>query len=93
MKAISKKSLDEVIRLTRKYYKTSDTDILDARYNSAKLLSNDAFGHECGAYSFIDVVGAILSGNGLKRNATNQDIYDVFALIGYDVREDSERYP
>ena len=90
MKPIPKENLDELIRLTKKYYRTGDVDILAARSQAAKQLSLSVRGSEVGWLAFGDIVSAILSRSGLKRDATYQDVYDVFALLGYEVVSDSE---
>ena len=90
MKPIPKESLDELIRLTKKYYRTSDVDILAARAQAADRLSESVRGDDLSSLAFSDVVSAMLGGFGLKRDATYQDVYDVFALLGYEVVSDSE---
>ena len=90
MKPIPKENLDELIRLTKKYYRTSDVDILPARYKAADQLSISVRGDTMSALRFSDVVSAMFGGFGLKRDATYQDVYDVFALLGYEVVSDSE---
>ena len=44
MKIISKETLDEIIRLTKKYNKTGDVDILPKKHEKAFQLSKEAFG-------------------------------------------------
>ena len=90
MKPISKEDLDELIRLTKKYYRTGDVDILPAQARAASLLSISTRGDNLGGLAFSDVVSAMFGGFGLKRDATYQDVYDVFALLGYEVVSDSE---
>jgi hypothetical protein len=83
-KAICKSSLDELIRLTRKYQRTSDTDILPARISVMKELSLNTLGSDYHWCAFGDIVYAVCGS--LKRGASNQDIYDVFNLLGYEVK-------
>lgn len=90
MKTIPKEHLDELIRLTKKYYRTSDVDILPATYKAADQLSISVRGNTLSALCFSNVVSAMFGGFGLKRDATYQDVYDVFALLGYEVISDSE---
>lgn len=85
MKSIPKKHLDELIRLTKKYYRTGDVDILAARSAAADELSKSVRGDSLSSVAFSDIVNAMFSGSGLKRDATYQDVYDVFALLGYEV--------
>ena len=88
MKPIPKENLDELIRLTKKYYRTGDVDILPARSQAAEQLSLSVCGSGVGRLAFGDIVSAIFGGFGLKRDATYQDVYDVFALLGYEVVSD-----
>ena len=90
MKTIHKEHLDELIRLTKKYYRTSDVDLFPAIHNAADQLSISVRGDALSALCFSNVVSAMFSGFGLKRDATYQDVYDVFALLGYEVVSDSE---
>ena len=43
MRIISKETLDEIIRLTKKYNKTGDVDILPKKHEKAFQLSKEAF--------------------------------------------------
>ena len=88
MKPIPKENLDELIRLTKKYYRTGDVDILPARSQAANQLSVSIRGDTLSSLAFTDVVSAMFGGFGLKRDATYQDVYDVFALLGYEVVSD-----
>ena len=90
MKPIPKENLDELIRLTKKYYRTGDVDLLPAMRCESEQLSLSVRGDSHAAISISDIVSAMFSGFGLKRDATYQDVYDVFALLGYDVVSDSE---
>lgn len=90
MKPIPKEDLDELIRLTKKYYRTGDVDILAACTQAADRLSVSVRSNTLSSMAFADVVSAIFSGFGLKRDATYQDVYDVFALLGYEVVSNSE---
>ena len=90
MKPIPKENLDELIRLTKKYYRTGDVDILPAMRYAGEQLSLSICGNVHAALSVGDIVSAMFGGFGLKRDATYQDVYDVFALLGYEVASDSE---
>ena len=85
MKKINKKLLDELIRIERKYWKTGDTDLLDKQTLLAHDLSKFTFGNDGSWLKFSDFVGSIVASNGLKKSATNQDIYNAFAVLGYEV--------
>jgi hypothetical protein len=90
MKPIPKENLDELIRLTKKYYRTGDVDILPAIHKAAGQLSVSVCGDVHAGIAISDIVSAIFGGFGLKRDATYQDVYDVFALLGYEVVSNSE---
>ena len=91
MKTVSKTALDEVIRLTRKFYKTGDTDLLAAKHANCDAVSRGICGNDGMWLQISDLVTGILGGHtAVKPNATNQDIYDVFALLGYEVTADAE---
>lgn len=85
MRTIQKKTLNEVIRISRKYWDTGDVDILYARYNFTQKLSNQAFESEHKYLSFSDLIDSVLK---LNKGATNELIYSVFALVGICVAED-----
>ena len=87
---ILKSELDKAIRISRKYWKTGDVDILAARSNAVKSISIKLTGEEYSAGAVQDVIDAMISGFGLKQHATNQDIYDVFTLLGYEIKDDTE---
>lgn len=86
MKTISKHNLDEVIRLTKKYYETGNKDFLSVREVSRDKLSMEAFGNDLQWCAFTDLVGSIIGGYGLNKNATNADIYRVFEVLGYEIK-------
>jgi hypothetical protein len=90
MKPIPKENLDELIRLTKKYWRTGDVDILPAERYAGDKLSLSIRGDVYASSAFRNIVNAMFSGFGLKPNATYQDVYDVFALFGYEVVSEPE---
>ncbi len=90
MKKIDKKVLDELIRVSRKYWKTGDTDLLPKKIDLSYQLSTQVFGMNNHGFAFSDFVNAIVQTTGLKHSATNQDVYNAFAAIGYEVAEIAE---
>lgn len=82
MKIISKETLDEIIRLTKKYNKTGDVDILPNKHEKAFQLSKEAFGGDGWWLSFVDLVSAALD---LKDTVTSEDIYSLFKILGLEV--------
>lgn len=90
MKQIKKSTLDELIRLERKYYRTHDTDILPGTHSKGFDLSNQAFGRDLSWIKFTDLVSAIVGGpSALKPHATNADIYAIFGILGFEVVDDT----
>ena len=85
MKTIQKKTLDEAIRISRKYWATGDVDILEARYKQSSKLSNQAFGENSKFCAFSDLIDSVLH---LKKGATDELIHSVFALVGINVEEE-----
>ena len=83
-KYMEKKPLDELIRITRKYWETGDVDILDAKLKHAKDLSVSVFGNEGKWCMFSDLIFAIIR---LNKETTNLDIYSVLELLGYYLHE------
>lgn len=90
MKPIPKENLDELIRLTKKYYRTGDVDLFPAMRYEREQLSLSVRGDVNAGIAISDIVSAMFGGFGLKRDATYQDVYDVFALLGYEVVSNSE---
>jgi hypothetical protein len=79
MKIVNKKSMDELIRISKKYWRTGDTDLLPARIELAKELSDQAFGNDYNWCSFSDLVDSAVKFN---KSITNETIYMMFALAG-----------
>ncbi len=77
-----KKDLDEVIRLSKKYYRTGDVDLLDKYHNAREKCFGDFSGFEC------DLVDCITK----KRRDYNEPYetyYKTFEFFGYKI-EDGE---
>ena len=84
MRSVKKETMDELARITRKYWTTGDTDILDAKHRKARELSEQAFGSDAKWLQFCDIVdGAIY----LNRNVPNDTIYKIFGLLCIEVNE------
>ena len=90
MKTIKAKTLNEFIRIIKKYYRTGDTDLFPKKLELAEQLSKQAFETEANWLAFCDLVGSVIGGSGLKRNATNKEIYAIFELLGVHVEEAEE---
>ena len=85
MRVIDRRPLDEVIRLTRKYTRTGDVDLLDAKNDAAERASISAFSAEYRWIAISDMVNAILGPNGLNPSAPNSVVYDAFKAAGVAV--------
>lgn len=86
MKIVNKKSMDELIRICKKYWRTGDTDIIRAIIKLAEELSDQAFGNNYNWCSFSDLVNSAVKFN---ESITNQTIYRMFALAGISVDEEA----
>lgn len=87
MKTISKDSVDNLFRITRKYYKTGDVDSLPARLEMAEKLSKEAFDSPDSWLGFAEMASAIV-GNDLKCQTIESDsIYKIFEILGFTVEE------
>ena len=86
MKIVNKKSMDELIRISKKYWRTGDADILPACIKLANELSEQAFGNGCNWCPFLDLVHSAVKFN---KSITNQTIYMMFALVGISVDEEA----
>lgn len=88
MKKISKKMFDSVLRMTRKYWKTGDKDIV-----IAKIAVSEDLKRETGIdwLAFSDLADCILMPHGFKPSASNDTIYAVLNVLGYEVMDDEEQ--
>lgn len=85
--------VDEIIRITRKYRETGDTDILSGKHQVAMKLSESMFGDNMKWCPICDLVNSIVGTSGLMVNATNQQVYEAFKLFGITVREQANAQP
>ena len=82
MRSVKKETMDELARVTRKYWATGDKDILDAKHRKASELSEQASGSDKKWLQFCDILdGAIC----LNRNVSNNTIYKIFSLLCIEV--------
>jgi hypothetical protein len=85
MKTVEKKTMDEAIRLSRKYWDTGDVDILPARLVKTRNLSEQAFGNDWKWCKFNDLIDSMI---GLNKGVGNVTIYEALALVGITVTEE-----
>lgn len=90
-KKIPREALDEAIAAVRHYYSTEtpagEKEALN-EMSSACRRAESAAG--TGVCIVSDLLGSILTYSGLKREATNQDIYKVLEVLGWQVVADGQ---
>ncbi len=83
MKKLDKKLVDELIRITRKYYSPNgDTDLLPAMGDA-----KDKLKEKCNINWHVRVLIEDLAKNSQHLNRSYQVIYDTLKLWGYEVVE------
>ena len=80
---LDKRLVDEVIRLTKKYYKTSDPDYVSALIKAKNKLEYRA------SWQAVDLLEDVAKYTQLSGKGTYDDIYKVLAVFGIIV-EDKE---
>ena len=85
MKAIKKSTLLELARLTRKYARTGDVDILPARIETAKKLATQAYGNYNAWPPFADFVNAVVGVYALYPKCTNEELCGLFRFLKFDL--------
>lgn len=88
MKAIKKSTLLELARITRKYAKTGDVDILPARIETAKKLATQAYGWENGWASIVDFVDAVIGTYGIYPECTDEELCELFRALKFEVLDE-----
>lgn len=82
MRSVKKETMDELARITRKYWATGDKGILDAKHKKASELSEQAFGSDANWLQFCDILDGVIC---LNRNVSNDTIYKIFGLLCIEV--------
>lgn len=90
MKTISKKMLEKLADMTRRYWDTGERDILQDRIDLAISMKEET-GLTWGA--ILDLLDGILQNDGFKPNAENEDIYCVLRIMGWKVTDDGAEHP
>lgn len=92
MKSVSKKSVDSLIRITRKFYATGDEDLLAHRLQTARELSIEAFGSDDKWLQFGDLISAIFGGvQGLCPGCPKADVYRILEILGFAVTDGDQQ--
>ena len=88
MKAIKKSTLFELARLTRKYARTGDVDILSARIETAKKLATQAYGKNNAWLPFADFMNATVGVYALYPKCTNEELCEMFRALKFEVLDE-----
>lgn len=88
MKAIKKSTLFELARLTRKYARTGDVDILSARIETAKELATQAYGKDNAWLPFSDFINATVGVCALYPKCTNEELCELFRALNFEVLDE-----
>lgn len=86
-KTIKRSTLRELTRLTRKYARTGDVDILPARIETARKLATQAYGKNDAWSAFADFVYALVGVYALYPKCTNKELEELFKWLGFEIEE------
>lgn len=78
---LDKRLVDDVIRLTKKYYETTETDYLQALFEAEKVLEKNA------SWQAVDLVSHLAQYTQVSRKGTYDDIYKALAVFGIIVED------
>lgn len=82
-KKLDKKLVDEVIRLTKKYYRTSDVDIIPA----IRKAENELEQNNKANWDLVRLIGDLASYTQNSGKGTYEDIYKALGAFGIIVSE------
>ena len=88
MKAIKRSTLLELARLTRKYTRTGDVDILSTRIEIAKKLATQAYGKNNTWLPFADFMNATVGVYALYPECTDEEICELFRALKFEVLDE-----
>ena len=88
MKSIKKSTLLELARITRRYARTGDINILSARIEIAKELARQAYGRDVAWLPFVDFAESTCGVYALWHNCTNEDFCKLFRAMGFEVLDE-----
>lgn len=81
---LDKRLTNEVIRLTRKYFATGDTDYLKALHEAEEVLEKSS------SWQVVKLLGDLAKYTQRSANGTYDDIYKALAVFGIIVEEKEE---
>ena len=82
MRSVKKETMDELIRVVRKFWATGDVDLFGAKYRKGHELSEQAYGSDAKWLPLLDILDAAIN---LNQNTSNDTIYKIFGLLGINV--------
>ena len=82
MKRIPKTSFDALLSITRKFHKTGERDLIQAKIALSEQLQKETGVDWLAFFEFAD---CIFKYHGFKPNASNATIYAVLNSLGYEV--------
>ena len=88
MKSIKKSTLFELARLTSKYARNGDVDILSARIETAKELAIQAYGKDNAWLPFADFINATVGVYALYPKCTNEELCELFRALKFEVLDE-----
>ena len=88
MKAIKRSTLLDLARITRKYARTGDVDILPARIETAKKLATQAYGDDYSWVSFLRLVDAVVGTYALYPKCTDEELCELFRALKFEVLDE-----
>lgn len=88
-KTINKAKLDEAIELVRTYYGSigPDENVLHQMLAATGSLEKEC---ELSMHTIIELLTSIVRPHSLKDDATNEDVYKVLAVLGWQVSDDDQ---
>lgn len=89
MKQINKHELDELIRVSKKYWNTRDETILEPRIDLARKMSYEMYGSQIAWFSLTDLIDGCIN---LNEHISNTEIYRIFEILGYSIEEKEGEY-
>ena len=88
MKAIKRSALLELAKVIRKYARTGDVDILDAKIETAKKLAIQAYGKDNAWSAFSNLVEAAVGVYALYPACTNEELCELFRALKFEVLDE-----
>lgn len=83
-KVFKKAKLDKLIEMVREYWTNLDIKTAAERLEKMNTYKDKHFPKRC---DIMPMLNSILSCFGMKQDATNEDIYKVLEVLGWEVKE------